>query len=84
MTQAQEIEIQQGIWIDKTWLEKAGLNDKVKIIIQEQEIHIISVQKNIANNSDKSPKAGLHLGAISISDDFDESLSDSPSSSKQL
>lgn len=76
--QEQEIEVKQGLWIDKIWLEKAGLNEKVKIIIQEKEIHILPVQSTTINNSkEKIAKAGLHLGAISMADDFDEPFPDS-------
>jgi hypothetical protein len=76
MTQIEEIKVQQGLWIDKYWLEKAGLDEKVNIIIKDREIHIVSVEKTSSNNYQKQPKAGLHLGAIWTSDDFDEPLSD--------
>lgn len=43
MTQTQEIKIQpQGLWIEKKWLEKAGLNNELQLVIQEGEIRILS------------------------------------------
>ena len=46
MTQTQEIELQQGLWIQQQWLIEAGLDDKVQIVIQEGEIRIISASQS--------------------------------------
>lgn len=46
MTQTQEIELQQGLWIQQQWLIEAGLDDKVQIVIQEGEIRIISAAQS--------------------------------------
>lgn len=45
--------------------------------LEKKQIQIIFVEQTSSNNNQKLPKAGLHLGAISMSDDFDEPLSDS-------
>ncbi len=72
-----EIEVQQGIWIDKKWLEEAGLNDRIKIVINEKKIYLVSAENKISEEYQKSSKPGLHLGSMSINDDFDEPLPDS-------
>ena len=54
MTQTQEVKLQQGLYIEQKWLEKAGLDDKVKIVIQEGEIRILSA--SMATN--KKEEAG--------------------------
>jgi hypothetical protein len=36
------LNVQEGIWIDKRWLEQAGLGEKLQIVIQHGEIHILA------------------------------------------
>ena len=76
MKRIDEIEVQQGIWIDKKWLEEAGINDRVKIVINEKKIYITPAENKISEEYKSSSKPGLHLGSMSITDDFDEPLSD--------
>ncbi|WP_413174695.1 hypothetical protein [Anabaena azotica] len=45
MTQAQIIDLEQGLLITQNWLKEAGLGDRVQVVIQQGEIRISSVDK---------------------------------------
>ena len=42
MPEKEIIHVQQGVWIDEQWLQKAGLGTHVKIEFMPGEIHIQS------------------------------------------
>jgi hypothetical protein len=39
----QELEVQQGIWIDAQWLRQAGLGSRYRVVVQPGEIRITGV-----------------------------------------
>ena len=43
MLHEQELEVRQGIWIDKEWLKNAGLSGRLHVVIGTGEIRILPV-----------------------------------------
>jgi hypothetical protein len=43
MLHEQELEVTQGIWIDKEWLKNAGLGRRLQVLIRPGEIRILPV-----------------------------------------
>lgn len=41
MLHEQEIEVRQGIWIDREWLKNAGLGGWLHVVVQPGEIRIL-------------------------------------------
>jgi hypothetical protein len=41
MLHEQELEVRQGIWIDREWLRDAGLGGRLHVLIQPGEIRIL-------------------------------------------
>jgi hypothetical protein len=41
MIYEQELEVRQGIWIDKEWLKNAGLGGQLHVLVQPGEIRIL-------------------------------------------
>ena len=41
MLNEQELEVRQGIWIDKEWLKNAGLSGRLHVVVQPGEIRIL-------------------------------------------
>jgi hypothetical protein len=41
MVHEQELEVRQGIWIDKEWLKNAGLGGRLHVLVQPGEIRIL-------------------------------------------
>ena len=42
MLHEQELEVRQGIWIDKEWLRNAGLGSRLHVLIRPGEIRILA------------------------------------------
>ena len=45
MLHEQELEVRQGIWIDKEWLTNAGLGRRLKVLVQPGEIRILPAKE---------------------------------------
>ncbi|MCX6031973.1 MAG: hypothetical protein NT169_22085 [Chloroflexi bacterium] len=41
MLHEQELEVRQGVWIDKDWLKSAGLGGRLNVLVQPGEIRIL-------------------------------------------
>jgi hypothetical protein len=41
MLHEQELEVRQGIWIDKEWLRNAGFGSRLHVLVQLGEIRIL-------------------------------------------
>lgn len=61
MTQTQIAELKQGLWIEQNWLQEAGLDDKVQIIIQDGEIRILAVTATTQQNQETGWEVFLSL-----------------------
>ena len=46
MYEQQLLELRQGVWINRRYLEEAGLTNKLKIIVQQGEIRILDATPN--------------------------------------
>lgn len=55
MPHEQELEVRQGIWIDKEWLNDAGLGSRLHVLVRAGEIRIMSV-------TEAAEQAGTALG----------------------
>ena len=55
MTNRQLLDVQQGIWIDKQWLQQAGLGGHLQILVQQGEIRILAAPQE-EKQSDSSAK----------------------------
>lgn len=45
MQEIQVTDIHQGVWIDRNWLQKAGLGDRLEIEMRDREICIRTARK---------------------------------------
>jgi hypothetical protein len=45
MLHEQELEVRQGIWIDKEWLKNAGLGGRLSVLVQPGEIRILPTKE---------------------------------------
>jgi hypothetical protein len=45
MANRQLLDVQQGIWIDKQWLQQAGLGGHLQIVVQQGEIRILAASE---------------------------------------
>ncbi|QLQ08052.1 MAG: hypothetical protein HZY76_20005 [Anaerolineae bacterium] len=45
MLYEQELEVRQGIWIDKEWLKNAGLSGRLSVLVQPGEIRILPARE---------------------------------------
>ena len=45
MVNRQLLEVQQGVWIDKHWLQQAGLDGHLQLVVQQGEIRIQAAPK---------------------------------------
>ena len=47
MANRQLLDVQQGIWIDKQWLQQAGLDGHLQIVVQQGEIRILAAPEEV-------------------------------------
>jgi len=57
MQEIQSIDIHQGIWIDKKWLQKAGLGNRLEIEMRENEISIRTARESYEQNMQPSEES---------------------------
>jgi hypothetical protein len=72
MAEQQVLAVQEGLWIDKDWLDKAGLGSRLQILIEDGEIRIMaaSVENAAATPeehwSEESLQTFLSLGEEAV------------------
>jgi hypothetical protein len=64
MSNKQMIEVQQGVWIEKRWLQSAGLGSHLQVIVQPGEIRIVAAppEMEAQNVSEKGRNVFRSLG----------------------
>jgi len=56
------ITVKQGIWIDESWLEKAGLGSSLQLLVKQGEIRIITAEESETEDAEAGWEVFLSLG----------------------